>query len=127
MKIRCTHNSIRYRLRKSDIAILQAEKIITESVGFGGGVIFQFSLLIHPSNAELSAQFENQHLQIMLPTTVAEHWIRTNEVGIERYLSLGKDQQLHLLIEKDFPCLDRAEENRADTFWELAPDEPDNC
>ncbi len=127
MKIRCTHNSIRYRLRKSDIATLKAKGQVSDSVTFGRENLFTFSLTIAQQGTELAAEFVNQQINISIPVAIATKWVDTNEVGIERHLSLEKEEVLHLLIEKDFPCLDREEENRDDTFWELAPDEPDNC
>jgi hypothetical protein len=70
---------------------------------------------------------ENNDLVLTLPKKEALEWIITNKVGIESHINLSNDEQLHLLIEKDFPCLDRPEEDKSDTFWELAPETPDAC
>jgi len=127
MKLRCVNNSIRLRLRKSDIQQLRDEGMVTESVAFGGNTVLFFSLKIEANLEEVKAFFEDQHIQIALPQEKATVWMDSNQVGIEILQDLEREEKLHLLIEKDFPCLDREEENKGDTFWELAPDEPDNC
>jgi hypothetical protein len=40
----------------------------------------------------------------------------TDQVGIAEDISLGSLGSLALLIEKDFACLDRSEEDNQDTF-----------
>ena len=127
MKLRSTFNSIRIRIRKSELTTLQEKHRIEESVRFPNGVIFKFALTINENADKLSATLENNDLILSIPKKEAIEWITTNEVGIETHINLADDEQLHLLIEKDFPCLDREEEDKSDTFWELAPETPDAC
>jgi len=51
----------------------------------------------------------------------------SDQVGIEYNIPLDGATYLHILIEKDFPCLDREQEDKSDTFWELAQEKPDTC
>ena len=127
MKLRCTHNSIRIRIRKSEIALLQEKQIIEEGIRFPTGVLFKFALTINKEIDAVTAKLENSQLIVSIPTTAANNWINTNTVGIETAIQVPENEQLHLLIEKDFPCLDREEEDKSDTFWELAPETPDAC
>ncbi len=127
MKLRCTTNSIRIRIRKSELQQLATGQRITEQVGFGQGVVFTFSLDITTSKKQVAASFLNNNLIVKLPKAIAKEWINSNQVGIEVKHPIEKDQNLHILIEKDFPCLDREEEDKSDTFWELAPETPDAC
>ncbi len=127
MKLRCTTNSIRIRIRKSELQQLATEQRIEEKIQFGKGVSLTFALTISGLAKEVTAHFVNNKLVVKLPKTVAANWINSNEVGIEVNNTLDNSESLHILIEKDFPCLDRAEENKSDTFWELAPDSPDAC
>jgi len=53
---------------------------------------------------------------ILLPTDQAIDWGVTDQVGIAEHIALGKLGSLGLLIEKDFACLDRSEEDNEDTF-----------
>lgn len=126
MKIRMTTNSIRLRLRKSDLAKLQDKKILLDKVMFPNQVIFAFALSITESNS-INANFEQGQLLVSIPKPIATQWIESEEVGIETDVKLNDTDLLHILIEKDFPCLDREEENKEDTFWELSGDKPNAC
>ena len=127
MKLRTTHNSIRIRIRKSELALLEQKQVVEESIRFPNGVLFKFILKIDTTVSELTASLVNNDLVLSMPQQSAKNWINTNEVGIESYINLSSEEQLHLLIEKDFPCLDRPNENKSDTFWELAPETVENC
>lgn len=118
MKLRCTTNSIRLRLRKSDLHSLALHKTIVETVSFPSGMQMTYALNIH-NLSEIQADFSNNAMRISIPTQLADSWINSNEVSIETTLKLDKNEKLHILIEKDFPCKDREEENKEDTFWEL--------
>ena len=127
MKLRTTHNSIRIRIRKSELITLQKNGIVEETITFPNNIVFKFALSINNSNNDLNAILEDNKLQIIIAKTTANQWITTNEVGIEKHIDLANGEQLHLLVEKDFPCLDRENEDKSDTFWELATKKPDVC
>lgn len=128
MKLRITHNSIRIRVRKSELSLLQSDNRMAESIEFPSGVIFKFVLVVDNSIESVEASFEENTLQLSIPKQEAEQWINTNEVGIETNIDLANGKKLHILIEKDFPCIDRPNEDKSDTFWELASEEkPDSC
>ncbi len=127
MKIRMTQNSIRIRVRKSELQTLQQNQIIGESVTFLDGTVLKFGLKIDKNSSIVGATMDQQGLFLFIPTKEAHQWIQTNQVGIESTINLADGEKLHLLIEKDFPCLDRENEDKSDTFWELAPDAPESC
>lgn len=128
MKLRCVRNSIRLRVRKSELTQLSKGMTIREEVGFPGetpGLIF--SLEMSSDLQEVSASFKDNLIQIALPKDQAQHWISTNEVSIEEQLPINDKEQLHLLIEKDFPCTDRENEDKSDLFGELTNEAPKVC
>lgn len=127
MKLRTTHNSIRIRLRKSEIQEIAEQGQVIESIRFPMGTLFQFALQIRESENIASAALEDNVLTVSLPAAQARNWINSNQVGIEERIAVPEGEELHLLIEKDFPCLDRPEEDKSDTFWELAPESPESC
>lgn len=114
MKIRCTQNSIRLRLRKSDVALLEEDGKVVEYLAFPAGNRLEFVLEIE-ARSEIALTFEGPILSVHLPKGTAESWINSDQVGIEKQIGA-----LHLLIEKDFPCIHRPHENKADTFQELS-------
>ena len=127
MKLRCTENSIRIRIRKSEIEQLIKTKKVEEVVRFGNQVALTFALTINASTQSVAASLVQNNLQISLPETIAQQWINSNQVGIEVNNKISEENSLHILIEKDFPCLDRENEDKSDTFWELASKTPDAC
>ncbi len=127
MKLRTTHNSIRIRIRKSEIEELSTKKQVIESIRFPLGILLRFALQIQEKEESVTAALEDNFLSVSIPKNEADAWINSNQVGIEKRISLPEGEELHLLIEKDFPCLDRPEEDKSDTFWELAPESPEAC
>ncbi len=121
MKIRCVTNSIRLRCRKSDLEELKTAGEINESLDFGG-VVFYYKLKINSSAINLESSYNNNILLVEIPDEMAKHWMDSNQVGLE-----FQNNKIHILIEKDFPCLDRPEEDKSDTFTELAQKENHNC
>ena len=118
MKLRFEKNSVRYRIRKTELAQLKRDGFIQETIAFGNA-IFTYALRIENVN-ELYAEFSNNTVSIHIPYNIANAFINTDEVGIYKSVHLSGNQTLDITIEKDFPCKDRPEEDRADTFSELA-------
>ncbi len=124
MKLRCTKDSIRVRIRKSELEELVKQKKIIETVHLGEK---EFSFFLEIADVpKLNAKFENDMINIFLPEVRAMVWAGSNQVSLENVLEFSNNRKLQLLVEKDFPCKNREEENYNDTFWELSDGE-DNC
>jgi hypothetical protein len=117
MKLRMDGNSIRLRLKKSDIETLRKEGIVGETVAFSDNLYFYYKLKTNQHDQEIDATFARGAVQITLPLPLAKSWMESDEVSIEYVLDSG----LHILVEKDFPCKTRDGEDISDTFAELAP------
>lgn len=126
MKLRCVTNSIRLRLKKSDITTLANENAVVETVQFPGNNALKYELCT-ASISSISVQFNDGHVKITLPQAISHPWINSNQVGIETQIPISSTDALHLLIEKDFPCNDRPDEDKSDTFQELAQNSTDRC
>jgi len=127
MKIRCEENSIRLRLRKSEIAKLTTDQRIVESIAFPNGQSLTYGLSISDVIEQVNPMYYDNHIEIQLPKSVTALWINSDTVSIDCTIELPDDRNLEILIEKDFPCLDRPTEDKSDTFFELVPDKPANC
>lgn len=126
MKLRCTANSIRLRVRKSDLDLLQSRGEVSTPINFAPGIKLEYTLKLgqaeHPQ-----ASFTAQQITVLLPTGLATNWINSEEVSIEYQQAYTDGQYLHLLIEKDFPCRHTEEKDLQDTFFELAPKDDLSC
>lgn len=127
MKFRCTKDSVRLRVRKSDLEVLKSEGQVSDHVHFGPDDQLSFVLALSQS-AAMHASFKNGTVRVELPEAQARAWMESEEVGMEAFQPAdGQGLQLHVLVEKDFPCRHTTEANREDTFFELAPEDPTVC
>jgi len=109
MKIRIKGNFLRYRLTRSDVALFAKEGYIAERTEFGEQTL-TYSLQ-RSSGGQISATFTNNQITFLMPATMVEEWTSTERVGFE-----GSYGHLHLLIEKDFKCLDDVAEDQSDNY-----------
>jgi hypothetical protein len=59
----------------------------------------------------LSAIFENNKITMFMPQLMANNWGLSDKVGFEY-----QDNELFLLVEKDFKCLDNIAEDQHDNY-----------
>jgi len=109
MKIRIKHNSIRYRLTQSDVATLTKDKKLSDSVDFGL-LQFIYELQVVDDYA-LSSTFSNNTITVYIPQTMVTELAETDKVGFE-----NERHMPHLLVEKDFTCLDEVDEDQSDNY-----------
>lgn len=114
MKIRIKGNSIRYRLTRTEVDTIGKTGLLEETTSFGAT---QLTYSIHKSeNPNLEAQFENGKITLYMPLSMINTWVTTERVGYEHLQPIGNGQELYLLIEKDFVCLDNTTEDQSDNY-----------
>jgi hypothetical protein len=77
---------------------------------------FTYSLEQDHSLSRPTVQYTENRVTILIPADQAYAWGTTDQVGIAEEISLGNLGSLGLLIEKDFACIDRSDEDNGDTF-----------
>jgi len=65
---------------------------------------------------QLAVESSPQKVFVILPSAELCNWISTDQVGISGDVNLGDWGVLSILLEKDFACLDRSDEDNADMF-----------
>lgn len=115
MKIRIRGNAIRLRLSKSDIALFAKAGLVEEQTHFADStLVYAIKTARQPA---MTAFFTNGNLTVYLPEKDAMHWLGTDLVGIEAHMPVEGRQPLHILVEKDFKCIDASEtEDQADFY-----------
>ena len=119
MKLRFDHQSIRLRLRKSDVEKLTQERFIVETVQFPTGSLV-YRLELSDAAETILAMIRENTITVSLPAQQAMAWAETEIVGIYSTFAIDQENSLDLIIEKDFPCKHDSEEVIADTFEELS-------
>jgi hypothetical protein len=118
MKLRIKGNSMRLRVSRSEVARLLAGDCVEETIHFApeSGASFTYALRQDPSLKIPAVQYAENRVAVLLPADQTCLWGVTDQVGIAEDISLGDFGSLELLIEKDFACLDRSDEDNHDTF-----------
>jgi len=109
MKLRIKNNSVRYRLTRTDVKQLVSTGYLEEKVEF-----WEQTLLyaIQVSGVEeLSASFKNNTITLFMPQFVIDELDATDKTGFD--FQAGP---LHLLVDKDFTCLDKVAEDQSDNY-----------
>lgn len=109
MKTRIKGNSLRYRLTKSDVYRLAQEGYLEDKTDFGKRELVY--VIQKTMKADLSAFFNDNVICLQIPQQMIDELESTDCVGFE-----GKEGDLHLLVEKDFTCLDNVTEDQSDNY-----------
>jgi hypothetical protein len=118
MKLRIKGNSLRLRVSRSELARFQAAGRIEETIHFTAApeatLTYALESALRPS--PVSVQYGTRAVTIILSQDRARIWEAQNEVGIYTTLDMGPAGSLEVVVEKDFACLDRSNEDNSDTF-----------
>ena len=118
MKLRIRGNSIRLRLKRSEVERIASGASIVEHTHFPDSVLTYCLDVV--ADGEFTAGFGNGELRISLPASEVKQWAATDQVSLLAERDVGKDTPLTLLVEKDFECLSpgrhRTHEDDEDTF-----------
>lgn len=119
MKLRIKGNSIRFRLLQSEVRRLEASGSISEETRFGtrNDQVLKYSIAVSDGVDDLSAEYSDSQILVLIPETMALDWCSNDQVGIEKSVEIDGETTLHVLIEKDFECVGRPDDpDRADAF-----------
>ena len=115
MKIRIKGNSVRFRLTRPEVDKFANEGYIEERTEFGNSTLI-YALQRFADVDKLSAKFDNNKITLIMPSSIADEWTRTEKVGYDAHMNTGGEQMLYLLLEKDFKCLDETNEDQSDNY-----------
>ncbi|MCE7064332.1 DUF7009 family protein [Dyadobacter sp. CY326] len=115
MKIRIQRNSVRFRLSKTDIAQLSKTGFLKEETIFMNAR-FGYAISRSTTDNELSATFEDGTIVLIMPEHLINGWAENDVVGFKANMQVNDAEPLHLLVEKDFKCLDNVAEDQSDNY-----------
>lgn len=109
-------NSLRLRLKQGEVEEFSSNGKITTVTKFGlhPNSFLQFSLLKDSSITIVQAFFEANEISVLLPEHQADQWTGSEQEGIESYMPLNENEQLHILVEKDYRCLHKGPDCKED-------------
>ena len=118
MKLRIKGNSLRLRISRSEVANLLKGDRLEETIHFAPRANAKFTYAVEQtaSMSALSIRYAENNVTVLIPADQANAWCVSEQIGIAESLSTGSFGVLEVLIEKDFACLDRSDEENEDTF-----------
>lgn len=105
MKLRIKGNSLRIRLSKTEVDLLSSGSTLEDGTSFGKS---RFVYLVQPvekGNA-LSASYDEGAITMYVPQLLLQNWPHNSVVGFDALMPVSDSEDLYLLLEKDFKCLD---------------------
>jgi hypothetical protein len=114
MKIRIKGNSIRIRLSKLEVKKLCNEKEISETTQFPNS-IFTYKLMAKDIN-ELAADYLENVMYVYFPERETLTWYDANLITYKGSMQLANGNNLSIIVEKDFVCLDHTDEDQSDNY-----------
>jgi hypothetical protein len=118
MKLRIKGDSLRLRVSRSEVARLLAGDGLEETIHFAPEASAKLTYALQPESSvsRPTVRYAENKVTILIPADQANAWGVSDQVGIAEDIGLGNLGSLALLIEKDFACLDRSEDENQDTF-----------
>ncbi|MEA1786339.1 hypothetical protein U1E44_09575 [Arenibacter sp. GZD96] len=115
MKIRIKGNTIRLRLTRSEVATVATKGYLAEETKFSSSR-FAYGIKTKKDLTHLDAQFLEETITVFMPAAMANEWWTSEQVGYAHTVALESGETLHLLIEKDFVCMDESVEDQSDNY-----------
>lgn len=115
MKLRIKGNTLRLRLTQSEVGEFVATGRFAETVGLAPDELV-YSIEKSDSDTVLG-QFADGKLTVFVPVSIADEWAEGELIGFEAKQPIDDENELHIIIEKDFACLTpRDGEDTADHY-----------
>jgi len=118
MKLRIKGDSLRLRVSRAELARLLAGERVDDTIHFGPTPEARLTYALESVSGGVCASVRHSatEIAIILSEGQLRSWGEAGRVGIYTTVDVGLAVRLELIIEKDFACLDRTDEDGEDTF-----------
>jgi hypothetical protein len=118
MKLRIKGNSLRLRVSRSELAHFQAGGRIEETIRFADAPEAKLTYALESAvqSPPVRVRYGFHDVTVVLSEDQARIWEDEGAVGVYSNLDIGSAGSLDVIVEKDFACLDRSDEESGDTF-----------
>ena len=118
MKLRIKGNSLRLRVSRSELERFQAGGRIEETIHFTAAPEANLTYALESASepSPVTVRYGSRAVAVILSKDRARIWGAQSEVGVYTTLDMGSAGSLEVVVEKDFACLDRSDEDNSDTF-----------
>ena len=106
MKLRIKGNTLRLRLSQNEVSRFAEEGRVEDAIQFGPGQQMAYAVERAANVGAVRAVLDGQTIIVYVPGDLATAWAETDQVGFDVDQPLGDDEQLSILVEKDFKGLE---------------------
>ena len=117
MKLRIHENSIRLRLKPSEVETFRRTGKVEDTLWFGAGIYLVYGLKASSKTEVLETVFAENRLRIVVPRGWVDLWADSDQEGFVGVQPLDGGGTLRIIVEKDYKCLHRpSTEEDGDVF-----------
>ncbi len=111
MKIRINGNQLRLRLTVDEWNRFKSEGKVEDTIQFDPVQKIIYILKISQGVDQVEACYNHPFIMVLVPAPIAQYWMNSDEVGIKAVMDIEGQDQLHIVVEKDFKCLSERTED----------------
>jgi len=115
MKLRIKGNSIRLRLSKPEVEKLAIDAYLEECTSFADNILV-YTLQSVAGIHELSASFDGDKISVFIPENFTKDWVVNDVIGLDASMHVSGNESLYILVEKDFKCLEKTNEDQSENY-----------
>jgi hypothetical protein len=118
MKLRIKANSLRLRVSRSELTRFLAGEQLAETIRFASApeAKLTYALARDSQATTASVHYLPQAVTVLLTEEQVQVWGQDSQVGVYTTVDIIPEGLLELIVEKDFACIDRSDEDNTDTF-----------
>lgn len=118
MKLRIKGNSLRLRVSRSELARFLSGGRIEETIHFAAAAHARLTYALESAlqGSAVRVRYRPHEVTVILSEDQVRIWSKESEVGVYTSVDTGAAEPLEVIVEKDFACLDRSDEDNVDTF-----------
>lgn len=103
--MRILGNSLRLRLSQSELRTFTEHGRVEQTIRFGPQTRLRYVLERAEDRADVTAELSQAGVTVYMPAGVASKWVESDEISVRGAQPIADDEQLSILVEKDFKCL----------------------
>ena len=116
MKLRIIGNSIRFRLTQSEVKIVEQTGLVKDQIKFSNSISLEYEIKAATGLEYVEATYSENKITLKVNESLIRDWAHSDQVTISSSLDLSSNENLTILIEKDFKCLSPRDEDESDMF-----------
>ena len=116
MKLRIKGNSIRFRLTQSEVKIVEQTGLVKDQIKFSNSISLEYEIKAVTGLEYVEATYSEDKITLKVNESLIRDWAHSDQVTISSSLDLSSNENLTILIEKDFKCLSPRDEDESDMF-----------